>query len=372
MYFWMRAANITAPYGPSTPTDSSAWDSLGKILSAYGLYLKLMAFPYPHSPFIATLPTSPLFLMASALIVAALGGGFLFAVVRRHRIVGMGLGWTLVLLAPAGAVAIQPLAAAVAAERYVYAPSVGFVIVEAWVILNGLQLIQAAPRRLQRQWTVAAVLLVIVVISAWGWESWKRNAVWRTPVTFWEAAVLVSPETGFPHGQLGLQYARLGRQDDAEKELLFAIKQMNSITDQATALSNLGNLYSTEGRYQDAVRVLKTALDQDPTNDEIYWHMAELFFAMSARKDETTADGKRVTDYDPALFADGENYLKRALELRPMLQLYFEAGTIYMSFGKLAEAEAYFQKILDANPNPKTQLAIRTKQRLAHLKSGSR
>jgi tetratricopeptide (TPR) repeat protein len=93
---------------------------------------------------------------------------------------------------------------------------------------------------------------------------------------------------------------------------------------------------------------------------------------MSARKDETTADGKRVTDYDPALFADGENYLKRALELRPMLQLYFEAGTIYMSFGKLAEAEAYFQKILDANPNPKTQLAIRTKQRLAHLKSGSR
>jgi tetratricopeptide (TPR) repeat protein len=114
---------------------------------------------------------------------------------------------------------------------------------------------------------------------------------------------------------------------------------------------------------------LKAVLDLDPENHDVYWHLAELYFAKSIREENITLDGKRVTANDPALFIKGEKYLMQALALSPMLQLYFEAGRIYMTFGKRDEAESYFRKVLSADPHLKTRLAIMARQRLAHLRN---
>jgi hypothetical protein len=214
-YFWMRAANIAAPYGPGQPLIVSGRNAVEKILAAYGLYLKLMVFPYPHFPFIATLPNSLPFLIVSGLILAAGAGGLLFAVIRRDRLVGIGLGWTAVFLTPAAVVAIQPLAAALAAERYVYAPSVGFVIVTAWLILKSLRL-QTDSKPVQPRTAIGAAVFLMAVISLGGWEGWIRNTVWRSPLTFWEAAVAASPQAALPYSELGIQYARSGRAAEAE------------------------------------------------------------------------------------------------------------------------------------------------------------
>jgi tetratricopeptide (TPR) repeat protein len=266
LYFWMRTANNISSYGSISAAQGFGWDSAWKIISAYGLYLKLMIFPYPHFPFIDRLPNSFVFLIASGLSLAGVGGGMLFALIRRHRVVGMGLGWMLVLLTPAVVVAIKPLAATRAAERYVYAPTAGFLIVLVWLSLKGIEKFRAATGQPQRRiWLAAGIMILIAVATAWGWESWKRNAVWRSPLTFWQAASDTALEAGLPFSELGLQYARMGRQAEAEtvfqKAIIVQEKALGPVhPDLAKSLNNLAELYRTQNRQAEAEPIHKRIL----------------------------------------------------------------------------------------------------------------
>ena len=375
VYFGLRMANsmtpLDIPDGSEASPGPSSWAIIVKAIGATGLYLKLMLFPYPHSPFIAVLPDTGLFLVFSCLGIFLLIGGFLYALLRGEVITGTGLGWTALLLAPAIAVAIFSPATTLAAERYVYGPSAGFLMVGIWWIIQGMERIPIASHRLPRLGLVTGITLMMALVFLWGWQTWNRNTIWRDPLTFWETAVRTAPLAGFPHAELGTQYVRLGRYTEGEREFRTAITQSPNIQARINALSNLGDLYSEQERYEDSTVILQMAADLAPKNDGIQWHLAKLYFRMSIRTGPSSLDGSLVTDYDPDLFQKGERHLKRALELRPLIQLYFEAGTIYMSFGLWQEAEAYYTTVLNATADLNTRFGILARERLDMLKSGS-
>jgi tetratricopeptide (TPR) repeat protein len=261
VYFWMRSARMQFLPGGSLSSITFSFSILLEIIRAYGFYFKLMLFPYPHNPFIAALPVSNPFLILSGLMLVTLMAGLLFALVRRQILLGAGLAWTLVLLGPAAWVTAFKLAAAPAAERYVYAPSAGFLIMTAWLVLHGLEKLPAEWTSRSRRLAITPGLILILfsvgIVSLWGWQSWNRNVVWRTPLTFWKAAVAASPGPGLPHRLLGIQYASRGRYAEAEEQFQQAIANFQKTFGPAhlavaDSLFDLANLYRNQRRFAEA------------------------------------------------------------------------------------------------------------------------
>jgi Tfp pilus assembly protein PilF len=261
-YFWMRSATLQfLPGGSSSPATFSL-SILSEIIRAYGFYIDMMLFPYPHNPFITTMPGSNLSLFSSGFILILIITAFIFAVVRRQILLGIGLAWMVIFIAPATGVAAFHLAATPGAERYVYAPSAGILILCAWLLLKGAERLSLVPSIKPTGVKLSPGFLLVTVFSVgiivlWGWQSRIRNAVWLSPVSFWEAAVAASPEAGFPHRLLGIQYVSTGRYSEAEEQFRQAIAIFQKTLGPehlavADSLYDLANLYNDQGKYAEA------------------------------------------------------------------------------------------------------------------------
>ncbi|HUK56067.1 MAG TPA: tetratricopeptide repeat protein, partial [Nitrospiria bacterium] len=349
LYFWMRAASITAPYGPIPSVNTSGWDWIDKILIAYGLYLKLMAFPYPPSPFIATLPNSFLYLIVSSLALTGAAMGLLVAMIRRDRIIGIGLGWMLVFLMPAAVVAFEPLATVVAAERYAYAPSVGFVSAGTCLIFQGLRWLRVDSEPARHQMAVAAALLFAALIGMGSWTSRERNTVWRNPITFWEAAVGTSPLSGLPYSELGIQYARLDRPADAEALFKKSVAILEETVgpmhpDLAKSLNNLAELYRTQNREAEAATLQTRILTirertLGPNHPDVAESLRNLALIYQAQK----------------RYAEAEAFYRRAISIweegprsdyADLARSLNNLATLYSTEGRSTDAETLFRRSL--------------------------
>jgi len=332
-YFWMRSSTLQfLPGGSSSPATFSP-SILPDIVRAYGFYFHLMLFPYPHNPFITGLPASNLFLFSSAFTLVLLMAGLVLAVVRRQTLLGMGLGWTVIFILPAAGVTAFHLAATPGAERYVYASSAGFLVVGAWLLLKGSEKL-ALPSiiNLHRVPLTPSHLLVIAIttciVGLWGWQSWHRNTAWRSPLTFWEAAVSAAPEAGFPHRLLGLQYVSAGRYSEAEEQFRQAIANFQKTLGPghlavADSLFNLANVYKDQGEYGEAeplylrvITIWKQLLGPDHPDVAIALHNLALIYQSQGRYSEAEplfrqaleVSEKTLNPDDPNLGVLLENY----------------------------------------------------------------
>ena len=263
-YVGRRMVKIAHPVGDIAPAklfpSSSSWDPF----LALGYYLKIMVFPYPQQPFISGVPTSWIIVMLSTSVVILGVAGILYCILKRNVVVGMGFGWAVAILSPAVLVTILPLAATPVAERYVYGPSVGFTIGLVWLIMVGIKRLETAGWISFKVWAMIALVFVII-LSAWGWESHKRNEVWRSPVSFWQTASATSPKAGFPHRELGLRYGHAGMPVKAEASYRRAIELDKKFwgpkhPEVAAGLLNLGVLYTDQSNYEEAETLFLEAI----------------------------------------------------------------------------------------------------------------
>ncbi len=265
LYVWIRTNKIVHPFGQSSSVSPLLSDTVQRTLGAIGLYLKLMVFPYPHRPFIANLPTAGPILFLTALITAVLLAGLMMALIRRKLLFGIGLTWMFVLLAPAVLVSVMNVASTPAAERYVYAPSAGFLIVVLGLVSWGTERLQAVLRRSPSMIVNISGLLILSIMTAWSFGSWSRNSVWRNPITFWQAAMVGAPDAGYPRRELGKHLVESGRLEDAEpiyREAAFLDEKKFGSDHPSLGedLNLLGTLYQKEGRYTEAEPLFQRAL----------------------------------------------------------------------------------------------------------------
>ncbi|MBI3812383.1 MAG: tetratricopeptide repeat protein [Nitrospirae bacterium] len=353
VYFWMRKVNIEYPYGHMSSTAQSH-DRIGQWIShgvgALGSYLELMIFPYPHRPFIANIPTSITFLFPAALGGILFLGGSFFWSFYRHAVLGFGSAWTLVTLAPAVTAAMFGFTTTPLAERYIYGPSVGFLMVEAWLILGGLErLNQATAWPPPRVWTVAGFLLV-VLMSIWGWESWSRNSVWHSPLTFWQTTVATAPEVGYPYRALGVQYAQKGDLAQAEKYYRQAIEVDDKALhpdplEVAYNLNNLAVLYNSQGRYAEAeaislrsLAIWEEMLGSDHPNVAMDLYNLGVIYREQKHYDKAVAFFQRALAIDEKEMGRGHTSVAETLD---------NLALIYGALGRYTEAEPLYQRALE-------------------------
>ncbi|MBI3610129.1 MAG: tetratricopeptide repeat protein [Nitrospirae bacterium] len=354
LYFWTRSVKITRPYGDATPSTFLLFQTFWKMICGFGFYVKLMVFPYPHRPFIAALPSSFPFFMLSGLIAVLILGGIIFALVRREILVGIGLVWTAVILAPAVSLAVLLVASTTAAERYVYGPSAGFLIVVAWLMVNASDRLPAMTGWPPRTVWIVTTLLWGGLTAAWGWESGHRNAVWRNPVTFWEAAAAPSPEAGFPLRELGLRYAQLKKEAEAEQLYRRAIaldeKNLGPEHPEVGAdLHNLGSLYHDRGRYAEAEPLYQQAL--------AIWEKA---LGPGSPDVATALNNLAALYFAQGKYAQAEPFFKRALAI---WEKAFGPDNLDLvqSLNNLAEVDRALNRPAEAEPLYRRAIALQEK-----------
>jgi tetratricopeptide (TPR) repeat protein len=155
----------------------------------------------------------------------------LYLVRDRNRVVFFSLLLVVIPLLPA--FYIPALGEHTFAERYLYLPSTGFVIIVS------MGLCRIASLDALRGRAVPIMLSVVIVMTAlYSAGTIKRNPVWKDSLTLWSDTVKKSPDSHGVHNNLGYSYYKKGRMDEAIEEYISALRIYPNF---AEAHNNLGH-----------------------------------------------------------------------------------------------------------------------------------
>lgn len=357
--------------GPGRPAEHTPLNVALSLAPTAMRYLGLLALPtqpsaYIINPYVQSL-TEPRLWMALAGLAALATGARL--VLRR-------VGWTspfglalallgvafvplLNLVRPSG----PPDMGAMMAERFCYFPSLPF------LLLVGLGADAVLRQRLGAA-RVAVNGLVLAVVVAGLAGTLQRNQIWRDEATFLQATLEHQPRAV-------LLWARLAQHHLARQELepaAAAIAQAKAVDPDGSALlsaeallyhlrgeperalplqerfvrlagrggaaarNNLAYLYRTNGRSEDARRLLLSLIEQGSGYGDVYANLAAIY----------RSDGD---------VAQARHYYRAALEDRPDdLQIAGALASLEVEAGRSAAAIALYERLCSFHPgNPRIE-----------------
>ena len=186
---------------------------------------------------------------------------------KRHRLMFLGLSLLTLFWLPTSN--IWPLAY-FAADRYLYAPLMGFSLLFALAICRLLQ-----PVNVKAQ--TATLMLILMAL---GYLSFQQSLVWQDHKSLWTQSVKVSP-------------------------------------DGAWALVNLGNIALEEGDKDSALNYYRQSYKNNPYNPSVNYNLGFLYFMAG----ESQLARKHLQDFlkfaDPKKFPKERSNVERQLQLLP-------------------------------------------------------
>ena len=200
---------------------------------------------------------------------------------RRNPLAALGVFWFFCTLLPeTGLVPILDMVV----EHRLYLPVIGAVMVYSAVLSRAV--------RLRR----ALMIFSVLVIACFCVLTYRRNLVWRDPVTLWE--------------------------DNAAKA-----------GGKARVRGNLGKAYLDAGRYEESAAEFRRMIELDPTFTGAYNNLAVIYI-------------DHLKDYEEA-----EKYIADSLELFPEYPLgYLNRGVICLNTRRIRPAIDAFRKVLELDP----------------------
>jgi hypothetical protein len=170
---------------------------------------------------------------------------FAFAYVRRIRVLTLGVAWIFILLLPAIAF---PLVTYMA-DRYLYAPSLGF----CWILAAGILWLAHRVRSEERR-TLAAVAMIAVTFTFFVVRTVRYQAVWGDPQELWTYAHQRSHDM---RATSNLAQALYVNRHYAEAEQLYrTILPTNTVE----AWTGIACVYFNTGRYAEAKEAMDKAV----------------------------------------------------------------------------------------------------------------
>jgi tetratricopeptide (TPR) repeat protein len=286
--------------------------------------------------------------------------GFIFTLYLardRNRVVFFSLLLVVIPLLPA--FYIPALGEHTFAERYLYLPSAGFVIIVS-MGLCGIASLDALRDR-----AVPIMLSVVFVITAlYSAGTIKRNPVWKDSFTLWSDTVKKSPDSYGVRNNLGNAYRNQGRMDEAIEEFRAALRLKPNFVE---AHNNLGLTYVDKGLLDTAIQRFKKALYLKPDYAEAHNNLGlaytkqgatdeaveELILALRLKPDFVEARNNLGLAY----FAQGRTEgaireFRLALSLSPeSVSIHTNLGIAYSRQGRIDDAIEQYKQALMLNPD---------------------
>jgi len=240
-------------------------------------------------------------------------------------------------------------------ERYLYLPSLGFVLLVALLIGR---IIELKPRTAK-----ALLVAVFVVVSLYSIATVSRNRVWNNELTLWLDAVKKEPEGATPHSQLGVAYTEQGDAAKALEQYQIAL-QINP--DFADAYTNIGLLYIERGQVSKAIDYYQKALQLKPASPETHNNIGVAYTRLGMLNKAVVSfqESLQLKTQQPGVYNNlGDAYEKMGLldkaiqEYRNALQVqannpeaYNHLGIAFAKKGMADEAIRNFQAALQIKP----------------------
>ncbi|MCG8406060.1 MAG: tetratricopeptide repeat protein [Phycisphaerales bacterium] len=176
-------------------------------------------------------------------------------------------------------------------------------------------------------------VLMLVVVSVLGAQTYRRNALYHDPVLIWEDTVEKAPHNARAHNSLGWSLLEQGRTDEAIRRFHDASAQDSTY---AAAHANLGTALMQKGDYPGAIKAFRTAFEIDPREfgAEFHLKLATAYF-MAGEHASAVGTYQGVLETEPEACDESD---------------YLHYGNALSTLGRLDEAVTAFRKSVAMNP----------------------
>ncbi len=357
IYLLIRIVVLSGAEGAAQVHDMTAYEYALNVIALFSAYVWKLLLPvglnavYEFHPVATFLNLhGAISLFTTALFVALM----LFAR-KRNPIIFFGLVMMTLPLLPA--LYLPGLGEVPFAERYLYWPSVGF-------LFAGIECARLLAAKLaMRSSTLAAATLALVTIF-YAAGTVARNPVWRDSLSLWEDTAAKSPSDYRVLSNLGNEYIAQGRFDDG-------IRVLNDATRVGgdgfpMGHMNLGTAYASSGRFDEAIASYRAALRIQPDFAQAAANLGNAYVAKGvvvltalelAELAELKPDDARLHNRIGAAYAALEmadeaiRYYQSAMRLDPNLaEPHNNIGSLYGASGEFDKAIAAFENAIQRKP----------------------
>jgi len=324
VYLLVRVG-VVGQFAHRPPLADNPFDMALIIAGEIAYYIRLLLFPFNLT--VTPVINTDVFLLkgeilgAVALVLVLIAAVIVFR--SRCPETSLGIALFLVLLLPI--LNIVPIAPVVA-DRFIYIPSLGFLIVVG-TVFRGISSSSDRLSRLKNALTAGAIAGVIFFLSI---NTIDRGLDWRSNFSLFRSAVEINPNNPRARMSLAKEYYFLGDYDSARKHCLISLRLAPGI---AEAHSAMGSILIAEGLIGPAIQEFKKALSVDPLLADANNNLG-LIYARQGKLDE-------------ALVA-----FKKVLKKRPSVpETLNNIGNVLSQKGEYDEALKYFERSLNINPS---------------------
>ncbi len=344
-YVLLRQAALGSQFGQATAMDV---DRARTVMGAVGLYAAMLLLPLWQCAYISDVPTGPLALVATTLLLAAVAGGGFIAWRRGERRVCLLLAWMGLTLLPSLAIVVK-IPNAPVAERYLYLPSVAFCLLCGYGAARALYAVDPGATR-----RAAGGLLVLLLVGAAALTV-RRNAVWRSNLSLWTDTAAKNTTDGLPMRSLAAAYLEIGERERAADYFRLALQRRNNEMGRFTIHNNLGSLAMQEKRLDEAEREYNTALAIDPNAADALFNLG----LISLTRALDTDNGHDASwTHDQAERA--RQLFERALQLSPLdPDISVALGQTLTFLGDPPGARARYERALELGLPAPTAASVR-------------
>ena len=225
------------------------------IFPLFAQYLEKLFFPINLNAFYTFNPISSILELEGILaLIITFSFITLVYMFRRNRLIFFCLLWITIPLLPV--LYIPALTSNPFTERYLYLPSVGFVIMASFAV-NATYKIKVMGQAV----TIMVILTVTALTGLYSAGTIKRNYVWRDEFTLWTDTVKKSPDSYAPHLGLGKIYYEKGLIDKAVEHFEIALRLRPNFP---VIHRDLGTAYLTKGFIDKAIEHYQIAVSLMP------------------------------------------------------------------------------------------------------------
>lgn len=179
---------------------------------------------------------------------------------------------------------------ALVAERFLFVPSLGFLLVVVVAARRALTAVASPRVRI-----VSAGIVLATVALAWGERSRVRAHEWRDPVRLWSAAARALPADRRVHTNLAAVHLDRGELEPARAALERALALD---PDYRPALGNLGVLQLEQGQLEAAEATYRRLLEAEP-DDYLAWYNLGLIETKRGRHARAAEHFRRSLELNP-------------------------------------------------------------------------
>jgi tetratricopeptide (TPR) repeat protein len=269
------------------------------------------------------------YMTTHAMLAGVVGTSLLIPllIVSRRQTRALVTGWLIffVMILPAmGIISVTPVTAA---NRYLYLPSMGFLLIAAWLLIHVVDRLGSRPRA----WACAALGTALVAVAAA--ESMATRAYmahWRDSIGLYEYLLTITPRSAVLHCDLGASLALTGRTGEA----IGHYRQAVQIEPQyALAHFNLGaELAKSADTTDEAIEQYQEALKIDPGLLNAHLNLVGALLAKGRLQEA-------VIHAEKAVELNGEHVFAQ-----------YDLGKVFLIAGKATEGLQHLREAVRINP----------------------